>query len=246
MRRWRSKGAYNMFRSNRYANVAATLALVFSLAGTATATSITLITGKQVKDGSLSGADFKNNSISAKKLKSRSLTAKYVQLGSLTNREVQDGTLTLSDLSTDTIAALKATSVGAPGPVGPKGDAGATGLQGPAGPQGPAGSSIKLAGHAKTDAQTLPGDSTFHAAWSMNFSSTTNQLFILTGMIGNATAPCPVDQQVTVDGTPRPEVFNGGFLTFTPGTHTLSYEVSASCPIDVPAQEAILIPFTLP
>jgi hypothetical protein len=234
-----------MFHSNRYANVAATLALVFSLAGTATATSITLVTGRQVKDGSLTGADLRNNSVGASKLKAHSLTAKYLRLGSLTNREIRDGTLTLGDLSGETIAALKGTK-GDPGPAGPQGAAGSAGAQGATGAQGPAGTAIKLAGYVKTDAQTLPGDGTFHSAWSIDFTSTANQLFILTGMIGNPSAGCTVDQQITVDGTPDPTVFNGGFLTFPAGAHRISYEVSASCPIDVPAQQAILIPFNLP
>ena len=48
-----------------------------------------------------------------------------------------------------------------------------------------------------------------------------------------------------VDGTPNPSVFNGGLLTFPAGAQTISYELSASCPIDVPSQQAIPIPFTL-
>jgi hypothetical protein len=238
-----------MFRTSRYASAAATLALLFSLAGTAAATSITLITGHQVKDGSLSGADLADHSVPAKKLKGRSLTARYLRLGSLTNREVRDGSLTLADLSRGTIETLKGAK-GDQGRAGAQGAEGAPGAQGPAGPRGeagPPGSTIKLAGYVKVDAQTLPGDSALHSAWSMSFSSSANQLFILTGNIGNPSAGCAIDQQITVDGAADPSVFNGaGFLTFPAGAHTLSYEVSASCPIDVPNQEAILIPFLLP
>jgi hypothetical protein len=225
-----------MSRSNRYASVAATLALLFSLAGTATATSITLLTGDQVKDGSLSGVDLANHSVGAKKLKKHSLTARYLGVGSVTSSKVRNHTLTLRDLSSRTIAGLK----GQRGPAGPQGAPGA------AGAPGPAGTSIKLAGYVKTSPQTLPGDSVFHSAWSMNFSSTADQLFIVTGNIGNPTAGCQIDQQITVDGTPAPSVFNGGFLTFPVGAHTLSYELRASCPIDVPDQEVILIPFSRP
>jgi hypothetical protein len=239
-----------MLRSNRILIIAAGLVVVSVLAGTATATSITLITGRDVKDRSLTGADVADHSLGARKLKLRSLTGKYLRGGGLTGREVGDRTLTLKDLSKSTIAALTGAAgpgqTGAQGAVGPQGP---TGAQGPAGPQGPAGApgtGIKLAGYIKTGPQTLPGDSAFHAAWSMQLSAQANQLFIVTGQIGNPSAGCSVDQQVTVDGTPAPSVFNGGFLTFTPGAHTLSYEVSAACPIDVPDQEAILIPFTLP
>jgi hypothetical protein len=216
-----------LFRSNRYAPVAATLALVVSLAGSAAATSIALITGHDVKNGSLSGADLADNSVGGKKLKARSVTAKYLRRDSVTNRKVKDGTLTLDDLSGDTIAALK------------------VGEQGPAGPQGPAGDAIKLAAYVKTDPQTLPGDSAFHTVWSIDFTSTGNQAFILTGNIGGANANCQVDEQVMIDGTPAP-VFNGPLLTFPAGPHTISYELRASCPINVPEQEAFLIPFLLP
>jgi hypothetical protein len=241
-----------VLRSNRILITAAGLVLVSALAGTATATSITLITGRDVKNGSLWGVDVANHSLGARKLKPRSLTGKYVRIGGLTGREVGNGTLTLKDLSRASLAALAGAggtqgTSGAQGAVGPQGPAGA---QGPAGPQGPAGApgtGIKLAGYVKTGPQTLPGDSTFHAAWSMQFSALPNQVFIVTGKIGLPPGPpCSVDEQVTVDGTPAPSVFNGGFLTLTPGSHTLSYEVSAACPIDVPDQEAILIPFTLP
>ena len=227
-----------MIRSNRYATVAATLALVFSLAGTATATSITLITGKDVKDGSLSGRDVANHSVSAKKLKRHSLTAEYVRLGTLTNRQIRNGTLTVGDFSKKTVAALK----------GARGAAGPTGAQGAIGPAGPAGTSIKLSGHVKTDPQTLPGDGTFHSAWSMSFTAAADRLFILTGAIGGATdSGCSaLEQQVSVDGTPVPTVLNGGFLTFSAGAHTLSYDLKDSCQINVPNQEAILIPFILP
>ena len=55
------------FRSTRYASVAATLALLFSLAGTGTAATYTVsrLTGKDVKDGSLTLRDLSPASIKA-------------------------------------------------------------------------------------------------------------------------------------------------------------------------------------
>jgi hypothetical protein len=55
------------FRSTRYANVAATLALLFSLAGTGTPATYTVsrLTGKDVKDGSLTLRDLSPASITA-------------------------------------------------------------------------------------------------------------------------------------------------------------------------------------
>jgi hypothetical protein len=224
-----------MFRSNRYASVAATLALLLSLAGSATATTIALISGDDVKDGSLSGADLADHSIGGKKLKKHSVGARHLRVGSVTTRQVRDGTLTSGDLSNDAIAALKGAK-GEPGPAGPQGQ------------PGPAGNSIKLAGYVKTNPQTLPGDPQFHTVWSIDFSSEANEGFIVTGgPIGGANANCQVDEQVTIDGSPAPSVFNGaGLLTFPPGAHTISYEVRASCPISVPNQEVYLIPFMLP
>ena len=229
-------------RSNRYAGVAATLALVFSLTGTAAATSITLITGHQVKDGTLTGADIANRSIDAKKLMLRSLTTKQLQVGSVTSGEVRNGSLTVADASPALLAALR----GVQGPAGPQGPAGAQGATGSQGPAGSPGTGIQLAGYVDTAAQTLPGDSDFHTAFSMSFTAGANQVFILTGNIGQFSASCSVDQQVLVDGTPDPTVFNGAFLTFSAGAHTVAYQLRADCPIDVAPQQAVLIPFTKP
>lgn len=219
--------------------------LAAALGSSATAATISLITGRQVKDASLTGADLADRSIGARKLRAASLTGASVRAGSLTTREVRDGTLVAEDLSSGAIARL-AGLAGAAGPAGAQGPTGPAGPQGPTGVPGAAGSGIKLAGHVQVDAQTLPGDSVFHQAWSMSLSAGADQLFIVTGSIGNATAGCSLDQRITVDGTPDPSVFNGGFLRFSPGSHTIAYELSAGCPIDVPAQEAIVIPFTLP
>jgi hypothetical protein len=230
------------FRSNRYASVAATLALVFSLTGTAAATSITLITGRQVKDGTLTGADIANRSIGAKKLKLRSLTTKQLQVGSVTSGEVRNGSLTVADASPALLAALH----GATGPAGAQGPAGPQGAPGPQGPAGAPGNGIQLAGYVQEAAQTLPGDSAFHTVFSMSFTAGANQVFIMTGNIGSFSAACSVDQQVLIDGTPDPSVFNGAFLTFSAGAHTIAYQLRADCPIDVGPQQAVLIPFTTP
>ena len=239
-----------LFRSNRYASVAATLALVFSLTGTAAATS-GLITGRQVKDGSLTGADIANRSVGAKKLKLRSLTTKQLQVGSVTSGNIRNGSLTVADASPALLAALRGAhgAAGAQGPAGAAGQQGAVGPQGLAGPQGPAGSpgsGIQLAGYVDVGPQTFPGDSAFHTAFSMSFTAGANQVFIMTGNIGSYSATCSVDQQVLIDGTPDPSVFNGAFLTFSAGAHTIEYQLRADCPIDVGRQQAVLIPFTTP
>jgi len=241
-------------RSSRYASVAATLALVFSLTGTATATSIHLVTGRQVKDGTLSGADLADNSIGAKKLKPRSLTAKQLAPGSVTSREVRNRSLQVVDLSAAVLTALRGArgnpgptgAMGAQGPAGPQGTAGPQGAAGPPGPAGAPGTGIRLAGYVDVGPQAVPGDSVFHTVFSMSFTASENQVFIMTGNIGSFSAGCAVDQQVLIDGTPDPTVFNGAFLTFTSGDHTVAYQLRADCSIDVGAQQAVLIPFTKP
>lgn len=207
-----------------YSGVVATLALFFALSGSALAGAHLLITGANVKDQSLTGADFANHSIGFAKL------------------------------SAGTVAKLR----GAQGPAGP---AGATGAQGPAGPAGADGAAgapgtmIQLAGHATSDDQVLPDDSEFHTVWSTQFQASANEAFIVTGAIGGASTPgCPdgdysAQEQVIVDGAPAS--LNGALMTFSPGSHTLGYQVRSNCsvggfPAHVQGQEAILIPFLLP
>jgi hypothetical protein len=182
-----------MFRSTRYANVAATLALLFSLVGTGTAASYTV--------------------------------------GNLTGKDVKDGSLTLRDLSPASVKALTDKSKG-----------------------GVVATSLKLAGYVNTGPQTLQDDSSYHSIWSLSFKAPDKNLFILTGNFGNATTPGCSDgdyqysQRVLLDGIATGSLPDG-FLTFTPGNHTLTYEVRGDCPgfpVNVPNQVIMMIPFTLP
>jgi hypothetical protein len=98
----------------------ALLALVLACSGTAVAT--TVITGKQIKDGSITGADIKDGSLTKKGIKGFPTAGARGPAG----------------------AAGATGATGATGPAGPagaRGEAGATGPAGPAGPQGPAGAS---------------------------------------------------------------------------------------------------------
>jgi hypothetical protein len=105
-----------------YANVAATLALFFSLTGSAVAGAV-LITGADVKDHSLTGADIKNGSLG---LRTLSADARAQLRGRLGPR-------------------------GAPGLQGAKGDAGPAGPAGANGQQGPAGTGITTTSSTGTD-----------------------------------------------------------------------------------------------
>ncbi len=99
------------------AMVVALVALLFATAGTATAAK-TLLTGKDIKDRSLSNKDLRK--------------------GTISSTEIRKGTIRLDRLSKGTRRSLE----GNTGPAGPAGAAGAPGVpgaQGAAGPQGPAG-----------------------------------------------------------------------------------------------------------
>jgi hypothetical protein len=102
----------------------AVLALSIGLGGTAAA--VTLITGKQIKDGSVRGRDIGN--------------------GSLTGADVADRSLSATDFNGSVQGpAGPGGPAGPPGPQGPKGDPGTPGakgdpgIPGTPGPQGPAG-----------------------------------------------------------------------------------------------------------
>ena len=103
------------------ATVIAVLALFVALGGTATAAGI-LITGKQIKDGTVKGADIGNGSVATADVKN----------GSLTGLDVRDKSLTPADFSGSVQG-----PAGPPGPQGvpgPKGDPGAVGPEGPPNP----------------------------------------------------------------------------------------------------------------
>jgi hypothetical protein len=194
------------FRSPRYANVAATLALLFSLAGTGTAATFTVAT--------------------------------------LTGKDVKDGSLTLRDLSPASLKVLRGAKRSA----------------------NKAADSLKLAAYTKTNALTLPDDSSFHPNWSLKFKAGDQQLFILTGNfgLGNASTPgCSsgdgtYSERILLDGSLLWEHDSNGTetgtrpnfaLTFERGNHTLSDELRGDCPgfpVNVPNQEILMIPFTLP
>lgn len=111
-------------------------ALLVALGGTATAAK-TLMTGADVKNGSLTGKDLKNGSV----------TSADVRNGSLTGRDLRNGSVGRADLSPALRRALGGATAavgtsgrdgapGAPGVPGTRGERGSTGAQGPQGVQG--------------------------------------------------------------------------------------------------------------
>lgn len=100
-------------RRPRYADVAATLALVLSMSGTAYAAIV--VTSSNIKDETILSRDIRN--------------------GAVRGSDLRDGTITGADISDTTEAALKGQK-GDPGPQGPSGEPGPMGPLGPQGEQG--------------------------------------------------------------------------------------------------------------
>ena len=117
-----------MSRTSRHARLSAALlaVLVLSLGLGGTAAAVTLVTGKQIKDGTVRGRDVGN--------------------GSLTGADVADRSLSPADFSGSVQGptgpqgpAGPSGPAGSKGDPGPKGDPGQPGREGPQGPQGPQG-----------------------------------------------------------------------------------------------------------
>jgi hypothetical protein len=112
----------------------ATLAFFLAASG-ATAIASSLVTGAEVKNGSLTGADVRDHSLSSRDLKRGAVSTRSVHDGSLTGRDVRNGTLRVADFDASDLDLLR----GPKGDMGPQGQQGAQGPQGPAGPQGSSG-----------------------------------------------------------------------------------------------------------
>ncbi len=125
----------------RPATVIAVIALIAACTGSATAAS--LITGKQIKNGSVTGADLRNNSVTGADLRNATVA----------NRDVKKGTLAADRLSAAAIASLS--RPGPSGPAGAQGAAGPAGAQGPAGPQGATGVATAV---TRTTSFTFPAN----------------------------------------------------------------------------------------
>jgi hypothetical protein len=126
-------------------------ALLVAAAGAAMAEPViaraaALITGSDVRDGTLTTKDVKDGS----------LTRKDFQRGAVTTRAVRDGTLTARDFAPGTLPAASGGSA-APGGAGPQGAPGAQGPPGPAGPQGESGFVRVFAIGNTFGSQALPG-----------------------------------------------------------------------------------------
>jgi hypothetical protein len=64
------------------------------------------LTGKQVKDKSIAGKDLKKNAVKGKHVKNHTLTGNDIWFGSLTGEHLRDGSVTLSDASKNLVETL--------------------------------------------------------------------------------------------------------------------------------------------
>lgn len=96
-----------------YANIMSTIAVFVALGGSATAASVAMVTGANVKNESLTGVDIKNRTIQGidikpgtigtRELKPLNLTGAAIADGSLRGEDVTDGSLSAADLAPGTL-----------------------------------------------------------------------------------------------------------------------------------------------
>jgi hypothetical protein len=106
----------NFLRRPRFTPAMAVAILAMVIAMSTSATAALLITGSQIKNGSVTGKDIKNKSVTgkdikkkaigAKHLKKNAVRSKHVKNGSLTGADLTDRSITTSDLSSNVIETL--------------------------------------------------------------------------------------------------------------------------------------------
>lgn len=79
----------------------AILAIVIALSSSATAA--LMISGTQIKDGSVAGKDIKNKSVTGKDIKKKAIGRKHLKKGAVTSKSVKDRSLTGADLRLGTL-----------------------------------------------------------------------------------------------------------------------------------------------
>lgn len=79
----------------------AILALVIAMSSSATAALI--ITGSQIKNGSVTGKDIRNKSVTGKDIKKKAIGAKHLKKNAVRSRHVKDSSLTGADIRTGSL-----------------------------------------------------------------------------------------------------------------------------------------------
>lgn len=117
----------------KYADVAATVALVLSMGGTAYAA--TVIYSSNIADSTIQSRDVRDDNLLSRDVRNGTLTSADVLNGSLSGADVKDGSLGLADINDTAEQALKG-QTGDQGPQGPQGLQGEPGEQGASGVSG--------------------------------------------------------------------------------------------------------------
>ena len=199
--------------SRRHTTAVAYLALFAALGGSAYAA--VTVTGKNIKDGTITGKDVKNLSLDRNKLSAQAVS-------SLTGRPGPAGS--------QGVAGPKGEK-GEQGPVGPSGATGPKGEQGPVGPSGPTGAT-GAAGRREHRVRPVPGARAGSAAggtgprgWRYRLASKGHGPSTASTARRRSAAACPPKRLRTVRGSSktRPlELPLGGTLPFATSSHRRS------------------------
>jgi hypothetical protein len=221
-----------------FANVVACMCLFVVLGGPAWASSTAssaarLLTGKQIKDGSLTSADVKDRSLLAKDFKAGELPAGQAGAIGAKGETGATGPTGPTGPTGETGATGPQGETGATGPkgetggTGPAGANGADGPQGPKGPKGDKGDGFKWRGEFVCDGTTVyaPGDVISYqgSMWVVAGSS---------GIGGCVNPPnAPWQKMVSKGDTGAPGISGLHLVQVTQGTDTDGTRVvSAFCP----------------
>jgi hypothetical protein len=88
-----------LLRKLTSAHAIALVALFVALGSTAGAAAVELITGEDIRDGSITGRDVRNHSLRGKDLHRSSIKARQLRTGSVRSAEVRNGTLRARDFN---------------------------------------------------------------------------------------------------------------------------------------------------
>jgi hypothetical protein len=104
----------HLLRKLTSAHAIALIALFVALGGTAGAAAVDLITGEDIRDGSVRGRDIRDRSLRGKDLGRGSIKARQLRTGSVRSVEVRNGTLRARDFNRRDLPGLTRKTVRAP------------------------------------------------------------------------------------------------------------------------------------
>ena len=103
-----------LLRKLTSAHAIALIALFVALGSSAGAAAVELITGDDIRDGSVTGRDIRNHSLRGKDMRRGSIKARQLRTGSVRSAEVRNGTLRARDFNRADLPGLTRKTVRAP------------------------------------------------------------------------------------------------------------------------------------